>query len=92
MDKTEEWKSSDGRTFQDFKDEVRRYTGLVSVAEIAERAGVKPNTVSKWLLRHDDFPEPAAELAIGPVWIWDDIEPWVRAQAAKGPGRPSSGE
>lgn len=51
---------------------------LVGIAEIADRAHVKPNTVSVWRKRHAaTFPRPAAELAVGPVWEWRDVEAWL---------------
>lgn len=52
---------------------------LVGIAEIADRAGVLPDTVHKWRTRHTDFPEPHTELAAGPVWRWLDIENWLTA-------------
>lgn len=80
------------RTWDEFRSAVLELAGMVGVSEIAERAGVKHDTVMKWRIRHADFPEPAAELAMGPVWFWPDVEPWVTAQLenpSKG-GRPRS--
>lgn len=50
---------------------------LVSVAEIALRAGRSRNTIQSWRRRHRDFPRPAAALATGPVWSWPAIEHWI---------------
>jgi hypothetical protein len=50
---------------------------LVGTSEIAERAGVKVNTVHSWRQRHADFPEPAVRLASGPVWRWPDVFAWL---------------
>ncbi len=50
---------------------------LVGVAELAEACGVKPDTIHKWRARHDDFPAPIAELAMGPVWLWGDVRRWL---------------
>lgn len=66
------------------------FLGLVGVTELAEKAGVKPHTVTIWRDRHADFPAPAIELAAGPIWSWRDVEPWVTAQKAKAPGRPKA--
>lgn len=59
---------------------------LLGVTEIAERAGVKLDTVQKWRQRHLDFPKPVAELAMGPVWEWSDVELWLAKE--RRPGRP----
>lgn len=50
---------------------------LVGVFEIAERLGVKVNTVQVWRRRHGSFPPPLVELAAGPVWWWPDVEVWT---------------
>lgn len=68
--------------------EVLDWLGLVGAKEIAERAGVTISTVTKWQDRHDDFPAPALELAMGKIWQWADVEPWVQRQQAKPAGRP----
>lgn len=63
---------------------------LVSVQEIAERAGVKPDTVHKWRARHDDFPVPFGEVAGSvPVWLWPDVKAWL--DIPRPPGRISHG-
>lgn len=59
---------------------------LVGVAEIAQRAGVKADTIHKWRSRHSDFPRPIAELAAGPVWSYAAVERWLLLKP--GPGRP----
>lgn len=53
---------------------------VVGVTEIAERAGVKANTVHKWRHRYVTFPRPFAELAQGPVWDWAKVEAWMAAR------------
>jgi hypothetical protein len=57
---------------------------LVGLTEIAQRAGVQKPVVAMWRKRHDSFPVPVAELATGPVWLWPDVETWLRRT-----GRPS---
>ena len=49
---------------------------LVSSREIADRLGVKIDTVRKWRNRDLGFPSPLVELAIGPVWDWEDVKEW----------------
>lgn len=61
---------------------------LVGPTEIAERAGVKPDTVLKWRLRHAlTFPVPLVTLSSGPVWDWADVEEWLRMPRRS--GRPA---
>lgn len=52
---------------------------LVSSVEIADRLGVKRMTVHQWRQRNVGFPDPLAQLAIGPVWDWADVEAWAKA-------------
>ena len=52
---------------------------LVGLIEIARRAGVRRPVVSDWRRRHADFPRPVAELAVGPVFWWPDVERWLVA-------------
>lgn len=63
---------------------------LVGVAEVAERAGVKPDTVHAWRQRHADFPDPVETLAMGPVWYASDIDRWLAVPRRA--GRPRRGE
>lgn len=51
---------------------------LVGVQEIADLAGVRPNTVIQWTRRHSDFPPPVADLAGGRVWEVEDVIEWLR--------------
>ena len=62
---------------------------MVGVAEVAERAGVKADTVHAWRQRHPTFPDPAQDLAMGPVWWWSDVERWLAVERRV--GRPSKG-
>jgi hypothetical protein len=53
---------------------------LVGAAEIAARFGSKRTTmVHDWRRRHDEFPQPVAELKAGLVWYWPDVEKWAKA-------------
>jgi predicted nucleic acid-binding protein len=63
---------------------------LVSVAEIAARAGRSVNTVQSWRRRHPDFPPPVARLAAGPVWTWPEVSTWIatRRTPPSSDGRP----
>ena len=57
---------------------------LVGVTEIVERLDLKiKEAVRSWRSRYPDFPAPVAQLALGPVWVWRDIERWALAT-----GRP----
>lgn len=61
-------------------------SNLVGHAEIAERLKVRADTVHKWRQRYDDFPEPFADLAIGPVFWWPDVEAWYEGKHPDNPG------
>ena len=50
---------------------------VVGVAEIAEHAGVKPDTVQQWRIRNLDFPAPEHMLAMGPVWKLSVVVAWL---------------
>lgn len=52
---------------------------LVSVAEIADAAGVTRGLVSAWSVRDLGFPPPVAHLALGPLWLWPDVAAWLAA-------------
>jgi predicted nucleic acid-binding protein/predicted DNA-binding transcriptional regulator AlpA len=54
---------------------------LVSVAEVAARAGRSRNTIQSWRRRHSDFPQPVAQLATGPVWLWPAVGQWIQARS-----------
>jgi len=51
---------------------------IVDVTEIATRLRVAVSTVHKWRQRDLDFPDPLANLAIGPVWAWPDVREWAK--------------
>lgn len=49
----------------------------MGTAEVAKLLGVSRQRVNQ-LSHRDDFPEPVARLAAGPVWQNADIERWAR--------------
>lgn len=49
----------------------------VGVSDIAERLGVKTQTVAQWKLR-GLLPEPRWTVSKIPAWQWPDIEKWAR--------------
>ena len=61
---------------------------LAGLAEAAEILGVTKRTALGYTKR-DDFPEPLARLAAGPVWDAADIEAWRAKHGPFRPGRPS---
>jgi hypothetical protein len=58
------------------------------IAEIARALGEDPGLVGKWRERHK-LPAPDAELATGPVWLAETIEPVL---AAGGPPPKAPGQ
>lgn len=61
---------------------------VYGIAEIARALGTDPGLVGKWRERHK-LPAPDAELATGPVWLADTIEPTL---AAGGPEPKAPGQ
>ena len=59
---------------------------LAGLAEVAELLGVSKRTATRYTLR-DDFPEPAARLRAGPIWVEEDILAWARSSPQPRPGR-----
>jgi prophage regulatory protein len=49
----------------------------MGAAEIAERLKVTRQRAYQITVRRD-FPEPLATLAMGQVWLADDVEQWIR--------------
>lgn len=53
---------------------------LVGRAEIAERAGIRLQTVDTWRRRYPDtFPDPIGTISGTPLWLWPAIEAWIEA-------------
>lgn len=53
------------------------YAGL---AEVAEFLGVSKQCVINWRRSFDDWPEPVATLAMGPIYRLCDMRDWRRRQ------------
>jgi hypothetical protein len=52
---------------------------LVGAAEIARRLKLRGRSaIADWRRRHPDFPQPVAELEMGNVWAWPDVEKWAK--------------
>lgn len=69
--------------------EVVEFT-RAAVKEKDPGADITDRSVTRWLSL-DDFPSPVVTLRMGPVYLADDVKPWVRARLAKSklvlPGR-----
>jgi hypothetical protein len=57
---------------------------LVDVSAIAARLGTSRGMIHQWRLRNVGFPDPLVTLAIGPVWLWPDVERWAAARRPNG--------
>lgn len=58
----------------------RSHLDLVTIPEIAERADVTRQAVANWITgirRGDSFPPPA-NLVNGGVWLWHDVDKWLK--------------
>ncbi len=53
-----------------------------SVAEVAALAGVTKQVVSNWRKRHADFPEPVANLKMGPIFELATVRAWLATRTA----------
>ena len=56
----------------------------VGIAEIAKRHGTTPGTIRSWRHRHDDFPAPIADLAMGPLFDWNDVQRFLGTRGKRG--------
>jgi predicted DNA-binding transcriptional regulator AlpA len=62
---------------------------LLGLTEVAALLGVSKRTASRYTAR-SDFPKPAAHLAMGPIWLEEDVAKWIRespVQRGRPPGR-----
>lgn len=55
---------------------------MYGTAEIAEAIGTTPKHVATMRWR-GQLPEPDRELAMGPVWLAETIEPWIRERMSQ---------
>ncbi len=61
---------------------------LIDVGDVAELLGLAhKNSVTTYMRRYDDFPEPAIEFADGKCRAWrrQDIELWSAGRTVRGP-------
>ena len=56
----------------------------VGIHEIAERHGTTPGTIRSWRKRHADFPQPLAQLAMGPLFDWHEVKEWLKTRRSGG--------
>jgi chromosome partitioning protein len=52
---------------------------LLGLSEVAELLGTSRQVVSNWRQRREEFPEPAADLKSGPIWMRAAIVEWAKA-------------
>ena len=50
----------------------------MSVGDIAKMAGVQSNTVSRWILRHNDFPKPTDATTASNLYRKSAVVRWLR--------------
>lgn len=67
----------------------RHIPKLAGVAEVATLAGVSRQRAGQ-IVMHPGFPEPVDKLAMGPVWIEDEVKAFLAAP--RPPGRPRKAE
>lgn len=62
---------------------TRSHPDLVTIPEIAERAGVTRQAVANWVkgLRHGESFPPPANFVNGGVWLWHDVDRWLKEYA-----------
>lgn len=54
---------------------------LVSTPEVCKMLGISKQRVAQ-LIAKGGFPEPVATLAVGRIWLREDIERWAEARNA----------
>ena len=59
---------------------------VLGLSEVAALLGVSKRTASRYVSR-DDFPAPAVELAMGPIWFEEDVKAWLETNPIRR-GRP----
>lgn len=51
---------------------------LIGMNDIARRSGVGPSAVCNWSTRHEGFPEAVAIVGGRPVFLWSEVEGWLK--------------
>ncbi len=57
---------------------------LVTPSEIAERAGVTAAAVSNWSARDVTFPSPVKDTSRCRIWLWSEVQLWLRVTGRSG--------
>lgn len=52
--------------------------GLIARGDIAQIAGVAPNTINQWILRFPDFPAPIAKTSGGDIFLRGPVVDWLK--------------
>ena len=52
---------------------------LVTAGDIASRVGVETQTVHMWAARHPGFPASLRLIGRYQVWLWPEVERWLKA-------------
>lgn len=60
-----------------------RLDDLVGMTEIAERTDKSLQAVSNLATRRPDFPSPVIRLAVGPIFLWSEVGPWMETSLRK---------
>ena len=60
-------------------------TAMMTITEVADRLGVKPETVRSYRAR-GLMPDPAAVYGQSPVWTPEAIEAWIASRPGQGVG------
>lgn len=56
---------------------IAKIPELVGLTEIAQRAGVQKPVVAMWRVRDQTFPESVADLRVGAIFWWPDVQVWL---------------
>ncbi|GAB3816119.1 DNA-binding protein [Micromonospora zhanjiangensis] len=66
---------------------------LWAAQEIGQYLNVSRQRVSQLAARHHDWPQPVATLAVGRIWLADDIRAWAAKRGRPLPiDEPDEGE
>lgn len=60
---------------------TRLHLDLVNQADIADRVGISQAAVAKWVKSnngHDRFPVEHDSSSTGPLWVWSEVNEWIR--------------